>query len=819
MADLANVGVDVKGKWGKFERDAQRRLSGTFGRLGKMGGRLMAVGFGGALAAGGGLLKLGGSFDEMSDTIRIGTGATGTALEALNQTATNVATSIPTSFADAGTAIADINTRLGLTGAPLDEVSRRMLELSRITKTDLTGNIESSSRVLGDWGISVGEMPGTLDALFRASQATGIGFDTLSQQMVAYGAPLRQLGFGFDQSAALLGKFEKEGVNAELVMGSMRIALGKMARDGEPAVETFQRVVEQIEGAGSASEANALALELFGARAGPDMAAAIREGRFEIDDLMATIGDGNETILDAAADTNSWKQSLQVLANKGMARLAPLATRLFNGIGNLLERHGPKIEAFANAVGARLGSAFRAAQGFWARYGRPAVMAIGEHLTAAVGRVEPLVVAVGGHLANAFRVARRFWDRHGARIIKSIRSSFKTAVAIVKRFRDAFVGAFEWLNNNRHIVAGIATVLGTVLVSALAAWTVATWAQVTALWAQATAFIAAYAPIVAIGVALGALVAGVIWAYQNWGWFRDAVDAVASFMTDTLWPILQDVARFLRRNVPRAIDRVVTAAQGFWGVLRTVWRWLRRMWDRAEGVRSFLVGAFQTGLGIVIGVWRSYWIVVRTAWRWAQKIWDRSKGLRSFLVGAFQLGLGVVIAVWKSYWKVIRTAWRWVKNLWDRSEEFRGFLVGTFQTGLGIGVTAIGGLKTAFKGVRNAVQWVIDKIDALLGWIDKIPTSIPNPFSGFDFPGIDIPGFSSGGKSPVNQPFWVGEKGPELMMLPRSGRVLSHEDSMAAVQGARGAHTTTVIVNNHRTSAGPADISKGLRLARMGAGS
>lgn len=45
-------------------------------------------------------------------------------------------------------------------------------------------------------------------------------------------------------------------------------------------------------------------------------------------------------------------------------------------------------------------------------------------------------------------------------------------------------------------------------------------------------------------------------------------------------------------------------------------------------------------------------------------------------------------------------------------------------------------------------------------------------------------GFASGGTPPVGRPFWVGERGPELMMIDRPSRVYSNEDSKRMVAGA-----------------------------------
>lgn len=333
---IVNVVGDARGLSSTLSQ-AESRLGGFAGRLGGVAATGVAA-FGAlAVGAGAALFKVGSDFDAAFDTIRIGTGATGEALEGLEDSFRNVARSTPSSLGDVGTAIADLNTRLGLTGEPLEALTEQFLDLSRITGTDVGGNVANLTRVLGDWGVAVEDQAGAIDAVFRASQATGATVDTLGSQVVQFGAPMRQLGFSFEETLGLLGQFEREGVNTELVMGSMRIALGKMARDGEPAIETFERVTSEIAAAGSASEANALALELFGARAGPDMAAAIREGRFELGDLLTTIADGSETITGVADETASAGEKFAELKNRALVGLEPVASRVFDSIGDGLD--------------------------------------------------------------------------------------------------------------------------------------------------------------------------------------------------------------------------------------------------------------------------------------------------------------------------------------------------------------------------------------------------------------------------------------------------------------------------------------------------
>ena len=337
------------------------QLASTVSKGGLFGGLSAGVaGLGIAtVAVGVGLGKLGSSFDEAYKQIRVGTGATGDGLKALKEDFKAVASTGPDSFENVGLAISDLNTRLGLTGQPLQDISRQILDLSRVTKTDLGSNIENLTRFLGDAGVASEDFAGAIDAVFRASQATGPSVAELSGLLVRYGAPLRAFGFSFEQSAALLGKFQKEGVNTELVMGSLRIALGKFSKAGTDPVQGLIEVTEKIKNAGTAAEANSLAFETFGARAGADMADAIRGGRFEIGALFDQVSNGTETISKASDDTKEWKEQLGELGNKAKVALEPAAVSVFESFGDVLETLTPVLVGFLGVV-AGLASGFAA---------------------------------------------------------------------------------------------------------------------------------------------------------------------------------------------------------------------------------------------------------------------------------------------------------------------------------------------------------------------------------------------------------------------------------------------------------------------------
>ncbi len=455
--------IDVQPQLGSgFQAAIAAKINPIMGAVAGIAGGILA----GGLAAGFAAFKIGETFDTAFDQIRIQTGATGDELAGLQEDFKAVFAAVPTDAATAGDAIAGLAQRLNLSGAPLQELSAQILELSRITETDLDANIESVTRTFGDWGIAVSEQGATLDQLFRASQETGIGVAALGSQLVQFGAPLRQLGFDFETSAALIAQFEKEGVNAELVLGSLRIALGRMAKDGEPAQETLARVTEEIANAGSASEANALALELFGARAGPDMAAAIREGRFEVSALYDTIANGEDTIATAGAETQDFAEKWNVFKNGVLVALEPIATRVFEGIGNLIDEIGPDIEMWIN------GSLLPAIDKFsvWWDENGPGIMdaastifgVIGDVISTVVGHVQTVIgwfqklgssEGASGAFASILAFAQETWPKIQGVIssaVEFIRALIERVVIVITAIWDSWgteimaVAGFIW---------------------------------------------------------------------------------------------------------------------------------------------------------------------------------------------------------------------------------------------------------------------------------------------------------------------------------------------------------------------------------------
>lgn len=649
---------------------AESAVSGFSARVagvGKAAATAVAVG-------GGALLALGTRFDDAKDTIIVGTGASGAALDGLMGDFRAVAASVPSGLGDVGTAIADINTRLDLSGKPLQDMAGRMLNLSRITKTDLSTNIANITRVFGDAGVAAEDQAKGLDAIFEATKRTGISLDRLTTLTVNYGAPMRQLGFSFDESLAILGKWEKEGVNIETVMGGMRQGLGKLARAGEEPAQAFQRIVDEIANAGSAGEANKLALEAFGQRAGPDMAAAIREGRFEIGDMVAALENSGGALDDAVTRTNDWRQSLGILKNKALLKLGPVADKAFQAVTRGVEMASPYLEAFAGWLG---------------------------------DRIPPIATAIRDWMV-------RNWPKIRDAIASVVDWLTGTAWPAVKGFVDQVVAGFQavvaWFQQNwPYVVGGLAGFAAAVLTVAVPAFVA--WAG--AALAAAAATIAAAAPFVALGAAFVALGAGVVYAYQHFEGFREVVDAVVKWFQDEVWPAIQAVAEFIVAE---------------WDKMA---QWTREHWDDIKATIETVVNAIRAVVEAVIGLIKRFWD------RWGQDIlelartvWDNIKrvisGVMEAVRGIIEAVMGLIRGDWDAAWEGVKKA---VAGVWDAIKALVSSAVATLKLVLsmawdGIKIAAGAAWDGIKAAVSAAVTGIVDTVKGIPGKLIQLGGSL-----------------------------------------------------------------------------------------------
>lgn len=312
-------------------------------------------------------------FDEGQDNIIKATGATGEAAEELTESYRNVTKMVVGDMGEIGSTLGEVNTRFGFTGKQLEDTTADFLKFAEITGTDATTAVQLVSRAMGDAGMDASEYGELLDTLAVAAQASGISIDTLTENITKYGAPMRALGFDTRESIALFSSWEKAGVNTEIAFSGMKKAISNWAAEGKDSREEFKKTLEEIENTPDIAEATTKAIEVFGAKAGPDLADAIKEGRFEYEDFISLLETSDGAVENTYAATLDGFDSVQ-LAIQGFR------SDMGSFVGELLTTYQPQIETFISTFSEKLQEAIQ-----WILDNGETIVPVLEAIAAAVG--------------------------------------------------------------------------------------------------------------------------------------------------------------------------------------------------------------------------------------------------------------------------------------------------------------------------------------------------------------------------------------------------------------------------------------------------
>lgn len=275
---------------------AMQKITQTGEKLKTVGDNISSVGTSMTKNVTGPIVAMGAaalaSFNEIDggyDTIVTKTGATGEALESLTKSADNVFGTMPVDMSDVGIAIGEVNTRFGVTEKILEDLSSDFLKFAEINETDLNTAIESTNKIMNQFGVDASQTKNVLGLLTAKAQETGISVDDLMNSVQKNGATFKSMGLNLGQSITLLAQFEQNGVNADTAMAGLRKAVANYTKQGMSMDEALGATINSIKNASSETEALTIATEIFGTKGANEMTKAIREGRLSIDDLSGSM--------------------------------------------------------------------------------------------------------------------------------------------------------------------------------------------------------------------------------------------------------------------------------------------------------------------------------------------------------------------------------------------------------------------------------------------------------------------------------------------------------------------------------------------------
>lgn len=309
--------------------------------------------------------------DAGVDNLAKMTGATGDNLKELQGIMEDLATEIPAGFDDISSSIGEVNTRFGVQGEQLRDLSEQYVKFAAITGTDVVGAVDLTQKALAAYGLGADDASYYLDVLAATSQATGVDTNKLAQGIVSNAAAFQELGLDISQATTFMGMLEKSGANSETVMNGMRKALKNAAAEGKTLDQALAELEDQILNGTDSMDGLTAAYDLFG-KSGDQIYAAIQNGTLSFSDLAAAAVDASGTVSSTFTATLDPISEMQVAMNSAKVAGAELGTAM-------LTVAAPALQQVAD----------------WARQGAEWFQGLDESTQETIVKVAGLVAAVG----------------------------------------------------------------------------------------------------------------------------------------------------------------------------------------------------------------------------------------------------------------------------------------------------------------------------------------------------------------------------------------------------------------------------------------
>lgn len=561
---LGEAFVHVRPDESGFGEELAHKLQGALGNSGLIFGALAVAGTAAAL-------DIGEHFEEAFFTIERRTGATGTALKGLEENFKDVFASTPgATFKNVADALSEVEIRTGLTGDALEEMTRKEIELGKITKSDVGATVESTTALMNKMGIAAKDQSSSLDILFKASQNSGKSISDLTSDMTKAVPALSGFGLSFAEQAALVSSLEKAGVRTQAVVMGLGKEFKKAADAGQDPIKVIGALVDQIKNAGSPTEQFSIAVAALGNRAGGDFVAAVNSGAFSVEELAKSLAEGKDGIDATTESTMSLGDKFSLMKNKVLVALEPISMKVLDLANVIVDHIEPAFAGLSDFVSTTFGPTFREIAGELSAF----------FYTLRTGFTED----EGTPIEEFALKLRDLWPQ--------VQDAISRAWSVIQPVLESF-GSFLH-DNLQPILIGVGGYIvylaGASVVGALVA---------------ALSFLvgALSSPVVAV-LALGA---GLAYAYQNFDGFRDVVDSTGQVLLTTF----QAVASFLGPVLVNIGSSLADLATFF-----------ADRWQKIQGTVTNVLTAIKVALAVFLAPFIIAWVyfhdqifaVVKLAW-------------------------------------------------------------------------------------------------------------------------------------------------------------------------------------------------------------
>jgi TP901 family phage tail tape measure protein len=653
-------------------------------------------------------------------------------------------------------------------GVPADTVFDYMETATKLATggvTDLDTAVDGLSSVVNAYGADIIGAGEASDIMFTAVRFGKTTVDEIARSISDVTPIAAALGVGFDEVGAGLAVLTAAGVPTSKATTMMKSAMAELAKENSMADKAFREL------------------------AGVGFTQFIAEGGSLTDGLLM-MADGAEaaggSVIDMFGSVEAGSAVLALTKNDGaamvdvmgeMANSAGATDKAFETMSETTAFQLDKIKASVQVLMIQLGN-----------------------------KLIPIIKKVADFVTRTLIPAlKRFSDFVANKIIPVLETLWKKYLQplyenVLLKIVEAFNKITDSGKNMTPIIAGVAAVFGLAAI---------------ALGLFLLPFVILVAKIALVVAALALLVGGLVYAYQNFEWFRDIVDGVVNWFMTTALPKLKEFGTQLQLLWTAAFEAIVAVIEFTVGVIKWIWdKWgvdilktAQTVWDGLMivigGLLTFLTGIFNLIAAVLTGKWGDAWTAIKQI----------ASGAFTILQGMFKIGWGVIKLIWTVYldllvmtlklaWEAIKlyvataiglvklyitTALTAIKIVWQATwSGVASFVsdawakIGTYvSVGIGVVVGFVRGLPgkisgaigNGFNGIWENFKEVINKI--LRAW------------NGLKFPSMPIPKLDLGPLGSIGGGTFGGWSVPQIPELAKGGVIDSPTLAMVGEGGER----------------------------------
>jgi TP901 family phage tail tape measure protein len=614
--------------------------------------------------------------------------------------------------------------------------------------TDLETAVDGISSVVNAYGSDVLGAGEASDLMFTAVRLGKTTFDEMSSSMFQVAPIASALGINFADVTTSIANLTAQGTPTSVAATQLKAAFSELGKEGTIADKAFRDLAGMGLTQFLETEGNmASALNII--------ATGADDAGISVLDMFGSIEAGQAVLGLTAGGIDAYTTTLGEMSESTGATETAFDT-MDQGIGRTFDKIKATLNVFMIQVGEKLA---------------PVVERGIEIIGDAFDWVKPKVIDLKDKIIE-FTETKEF-------------KKFKEIVVdafqkIGKWLSKAFNAVKEWIKENpKAFFAGVATIVGGVLLAAV--------------WGLVGAMAALLSPVLLVMAAIAALVAGVIYAWENWDVFRETILGAVDYMTNTAWPAIQ---AFWEDIVAAAKIFADFFMEYLWPVFEAVWErvigQVQAVWDFFTGFVELVKGIFagdmsqiMDALGDMFGA--AFDFIIEKFILFPARMIAAIFPLIAD-IGKFGLDIGVSLLKGLGDWYLNSFIPWWLdlpSKLWG---VIKGLAAKLGNIGADIGGYIIDAMIGAISGIGDAISsaadWVAnfgkEVVNGIIGFIntaigtlnDLLEFTIPGPFGTsftVDPPDIPhIPKLAEGGITTGPQLAMIGEGNEPEMVLPLS---------------------------------------------------